>query len=135
MMQLKRAILFLLLVLLIAACKGESPTDPIDKVVIRGRLSGVVTIGPNCPPPASCPTTPSDFARRKILVYNEAHTSVLFTVDIDSTGFYLIDLPLGRYTLDLQGLATDRTSDLPRVVDIIPNVVTSVNVGIDTGIR
>ena len=136
MVALKRAIFPLLFVLLlVAACKGESPTDPKQTPVVRGRLSGVVTIGPNCPPPASCPTTGSDYAKRKILVYNEARTTLLFTVDIDSTGFYLIDLAVGRYTLELQGVGTDRTTDLPRVVDIIPNVVTSVNVAVDTGIR
>lgn len=127
---MRRAILFVLAVLLIAGCQGESPTDPAETLGPRGRLSGVVTIAPTCAPPASCPTTPSDYGLRKIVIYNEAHTTLLFTVDIDSTGFYLIDLPVGRYVVELRGLATDRTTDLPRTVDIIPNVVTAVDVSI-----
>lgn len=134
MTGVKRAAL-LIAVLLLAACKGDSPTDPGGPPIVRGRLSGVVTIGPICPPPAICPTTGSDYSQRKILVYNETQTNLLFTVDIDSTGFYLIDLPLGRYLLDLRGLPNDRARELPRTVDIVPTFVTSVDVNVDTGIR
>ena len=80
----------------IMAC--HSPTSPSDSVAVtqHGRLSGIVTIGPNCPGPETttspCSTPPSAYAARKILVYNEAKTNLLFTVDIDSQGAYLIDL-------------------------------------------
>jgi hypothetical protein len=127
---LRRAIGFLFIVLLVAACQGESPTDPVQTLGPRGRLSGVVTIAPTCATPSICPTTPSDYALRKIVVYNEAHTTLLFTVDVDSTGFYLIDLPVGRYVVELSGLTTDRTTDLPRTIDVIANVVTAVDVKI-----
>ena len=132
---MKRALVILLATLVLAACKGESPTDPAEPIGPRGRLSGVMTIGPHCPPPGNCPSTASDYALRKIIVYNEARTTRLFTLDIDSTGFFLIDLSIGRYLLELEGLPADRTRDLPRTVEIVPNVVTSVEVAVDTGIR
>jgi len=122
----------------ILAC--HSPTSPNDSVTVteHGRLSGIVTIGPNCPGPETgnpCPTPPSAYAARKILVYNEARTNLLFTVDIDSQGAYLIDLAPARYTVDLKLSGIDHTSDLPKVVEIKANTVTRVDVNIDTGIR
>jgi len=129
-----------LAIVLIAAC--HSPTSPSDAqaTVERGRLSGLVTIGPNCPGPQQegtpCATQPSAYAARKILVYNEAKTNLLFTVDIDSQGLYVIDLAApAKYTVDLKPNGIDRTSDLPKVVDIHANTVTRVDVNIDTGLR
>lgn len=126
-----------LLVLLSAGC--HSPTSPENGVPAQhGRLAGIVTIGPNCPGPqtdTACPTQPSAYAARKILVYNEAKSNLLFTVDIDSQGAYLIDLAPGRYTIDLKPTGIDKTSDLPKLVEIHANTVTSLNVNIDTGIR
>ena len=131
--------------ILILATACHSPTSPTDgshvagAVADHGRLSGIVTIGPNCPGPERtsnpCPAQPSAYAARKILVYNEAKTNLLFTVDIDSQGAYLIDLAPAMYTIDLKPNGIDKTSDLPKVVEIKANVVTSLNVNIDTGIR
>jgi hypothetical protein len=124
------------LMLLNAGC--HSPTSPDSGMPAQhGRLSGIVTIGPNCPGPQSdtCPTQPSAYAARKILVYNEAKSNLLFTVDIDSQGAYFIDLAPGKYTIDLKPSGVDKTSDLPKLVEIQANTVTSVNVSIDTGIR
>jgi len=130
-----------ILLAFVIAC--HSPTSPNDGqsggATEHGRLSGVVTIGPNCPGPQTtnpCPTQPSAYAARKILVYNEAKTNLLFTVDIDSQGLYVIDLAApAKYTVDLKPNGIDRTSDLPKVVDIHANTVTRVDVNIDTGIR
>jgi hypothetical protein len=131
--------------ILILATACHSPTSPSDgahaagTVAEHGRLSGIVTIGPNCPGPQSdthpCPTPPSAYAARKILIYNEAKSEILFTVDIDSQGAYLIDLAPAKYTVDLKPNGIDRTNELPQVVDIKANGVTSLNVNIDTGIR
>ncbi|HEX3578685.1 MAG TPA: hypothetical protein VHY33_08995 [Thermoanaerobaculia bacterium] len=132
----------LVLALVVIATACHSPTSPNDgqAATEHGRLSGVVTIGPNCPGPQQignpCPTPPSAYAARKILVYNEAKTNLLFTVDIDSQGAYLIDLAApAKYTIDLKPSGIDKTSDLPKVVDIHANTVTRVDVNIDTGIR
>ncbi len=106
---------------------------------MTGRLSGTVTIGPNCPGPvttAGCPTPPDAYAARKILVYNASKTTLLHTVDIDSQGLYTILLAPGTYVADLKTTSSaDRTSDLPKNVTIQANATTVVNVNIDTGIR
>jgi len=123
---------------LVAACSnGDSPTDPASSQPL-GKLAGQVTIGPNCPGPTTengCPTPPSAYLARKILVYNEAHTTLLHTVDIDTIGLYLIALAPGKYAVDLKKAGADSTADLPKVVEIHANVTTNVNVSIDTGLR
>lgn len=129
----------LALVTVLAACNGSSsPTDPAASQA-HGRLSGTVTIGPNCPGPSTttqaCPTPPDAYAARKILVYDATKTKLLFTVDIDSQGLYTILLVPGMYTVDFRGSGADRTGDLPQVVTIVANGTVVLNVNIDTGIR
>ncbi|HEV7428905.1 MAG TPA: hypothetical protein VGQ46_21335 [Thermoanaerobaculia bacterium] len=144
-MRSQRSALAAALLAVVLGC--HSPTSPSDGKTVggtggsaeHGRLSGVVTIGPNCPGAQRegnpCPTPPSAYAARKIQVWNEAKTNLLFTVDIDSQGSYLIDLVPGKYTVDIKPSGIDRTSDLPKVIDIHPNTVTRVDVNIDTGLR
>ena len=123
-----------LLLSLAIACGGHSPTEPIDAQA-RGRLAGVVTIGPNCPGPEQCPTPPSAYALRKILVYDAKRTQLIETVDIDNQGLYAADLVPATYVIDLKGVGLDRTGDLPKTVDIHAHVTTTLNVNIDTGLR
>jgi hypothetical protein len=128
----------IVLIGLLAACHGSSsPTDP-SALEAHGRLSGTVTIGPNCPGPtttASCPTPPFAYEQRKIVVYDEAKAKLLHTVDIDTQGLYTILLLPGTYTIDLKGVGADKTSDLPTKVTIRANAATVVNVNVDTGLR
>ena len=136
-MSFVKRLALLALLLVTVGCNNDSPTDPLANGD-RGRLAGTVTIGPNCPGPTTtqpCPTPPSAYSLRKILVYNEAKSSLLFTVDIDSQGLYYIDLKVGTYTIDFKGETPDRTADLPKKVTILKNQVTPLNVSIDTGIR
>ena len=138
-MQPSRVLLPVALLVFAIAC--HSPTSPIETtgtLAQHGRLSGVVTIGPNCPVQSEtnpCPTQPSAYAARKILIYTETKSSLLFTVDIDSQGLYVIDLVPAKYTVDLKPSGIDRTSDLPKVVEIKANAITVLDVNIDTGLR
>ena len=133
--------LAVLMALVACSMACHSPTSPDGGQVPaeHGRLSGLVTIGPNCPGPQQinnpCPTQPSAYAARKILVYTETKSRLLFTVDIDSQGSYVIDLAPAKYMVELKPNGIDRTSDLPQVVEIRANTVTRVDVSIDTGIR
>lgn len=126
-------------VLFLLAIGCSSPTAPVSVASQpHGRLSGLVTIGPNCPvqrDDTPCPTPPSAYAARKILVMDEQGTKVLFTVDIDSQGLYVIDLVPAKYRIDLKPNGIDRASELPAVVEIHANSVTTLNVNIDTGLR
>jgi hypothetical protein len=140
-MQPPRFALSVGLLALAIAC--HSPTSPTDgkqssSSAEHGRLSGAVTIGPNCPGPQDsrpCPTQPSAYAARKILIYDEAKSALLFTVDIDSQGAYVIDLAPAKYTVDLKPNGADRTSDLPKVIGVTPSGIIRLDVSIDTGLR
>ena len=126
-------------VVMFAVLACHSPTAPLDNVAkVYGRLSGLVKIGPNCPVEregSPCPTPPDAYALRKILVFDDQRTKLLFTVDIDSQGLYVIDLITGKYLIDARLVGIDRTIDLPKVVEIHANSVTTLNVNIDTGLR
>jgi len=125
-----------ILLFFIVAC--HSPTAPVERATPRGRLAGVVTIGPNCPVEQvgyPCPTPPSAYTLRKIVVEKGQRTRLLFTVDIDTQGLYAIDLVPAKYLVDLKGVGLDRSSDLPKVIEIHANTVTALNVSIDTGLR
>ena len=109
---------------MILGCKG-SPTEPEEDNRVRGRLAGVVTITPNA--------TPDAFAARKVLVYDETKTNLLFRVDIDSTGLYFIDLVPGKYVVDLQKSGADTSNDVPATVEIFQRNVTKLDIAIDSG--
>jgi hypothetical protein len=124
--------------LLLISCGGNSsPTDPLANVR-NGKLTGLVTIGPNCPGPTTpneCPTPPSAYAARKVQVWDSARTKLLFTVDIDNGGFYSIDLIPNSYTIDLKPNGADHSADVPKQVTVKANETTRVDIAIDTGIR
>lgn len=126
-----------LLVSALIAC--NSPTTPTaEQPSTFGRLAGVVTIGPNCPVQTEtnpCPTPPSAYTLRKILVYDEQRTRLLHTVDIDTQGLYAIDLVPAKYLIDMRGVGIDHSADVPKVVEIHANAVTTLNINIDTGLR
>src|ERR1700690_4234540 len=76
---LKRLAIVAIVVALVACHGSSSPTDPAASLP-HGRLSGTVTIGPNCPGPtttAACPTQPDAYAASKILVYDATKTKLL----------------------------------------------------------
>src|SRR5919198_1960139 len=112
---MRHAEVFFVLFALVGCHSPTAPTETAAKVY--GRLSGIVKIGPNCPveqPGNPCPTPAGAYALRKILVFDEQRTKLLFTVDIDSQGLYVIDLVTGKYLIDAKLVGIDRTSDLPK---------------------
>jgi hypothetical protein len=132
----KRTLALLATLILFAACNHDSPTEPVLQTF--GRLSGNVTIGPNCPveqPNNPCPPPPGAYAERKVQVWDAPHAKLLHNIDIDSQGTYLIDLAPGDYVVDLKPNGIDRSADVPAKVTIRANLVTKVDIRIDTGIR
>lgn len=129
-----------LLALFVLAChNSNSPTTPSNAstALPHGTLEGTVTIGPNCPVETAnpCPTSPSAYALRKVLVFNADRSEVIGTVDIDEHGFYRIDLVPAKYVVDLKPTGADRSGDVPANVTIQQNVVTRIDIRIDTGLR
>ncbi len=134
----KRILLVATVAIALALGCHKSPTAPGESATPHGRLFGLVTIGPNCPVETTtspCPTPPSAYAARKVLIFTSDHSKQLFTVDIDSRGLYIIDLTPGTYVIDLKPVGIDRSQDVPATVSILANISTQHDISIDTGLR
>ena len=68
-------------------------------------------------------------------MFDEQRAHLLHTVDIDTQGLYVIDLAPAKYLVDLQRVGIDRSADVPKLVEIHANTVTTLNIAIDTGLR
>lgn len=117
----------------------SSPTSPVESnTVAFGRVEGTVSIGPICPVEQvdhPCPTPPEAYAARKVTIYDQRHASLLFVVDINSSGSYGIEIPEGHYVVDLKPVGIDRSSDVPKPITISRGMTVGLNIRIDTGIR
>jgi hypothetical protein len=108
----------------------------VDKGV--GVLEGQVTIGPLQPveKPGETPTVPPEvYAARKIMVYNQSHTMLVKQVDLSDTGYYRVELQPGIYVVDINHIGIDRSSDVPKQIEIKPGQTVRLDIDIDTGIR
>jgi hypothetical protein len=133
----RRAAILLVAAAALASSGGHTPSEPLSDLP-RGTLSGSVTIGPNCPVEQAntpCPTSPAAYDARKILVETADAGKVLFTVDIDSHGFFRIDLVPGTYTIDLKKNGIDRATGVPAKITITSGNAVTLDISIDTGIR
>ncbi len=123
-----------LLVLIVASLVLSSCVASASQ---SGVLEGKVTIGPLQPVERSGmtpPTPPEVYQARKILVYDE-DGRLLHTVDIDNTGSYRVELGLGSYTVDINHVGLDRSSDVPKEVEIKSGQTVKLDIAIDTGLR
>jgi hypothetical protein len=119
----------LALVLAAAGCDGTTET---------GLLQGLVTIGPIQPvelPGVTATIPPEVYEARKVLVYNEAGSRLIKTVDLGPDGRYRIELAPGTYTVDINYLGVDSSDDVPRQIEIKSGLTVRVDIDIDTGIR
>jgi len=107
----------------------------------KGVLQGTVTIGPIWPvvPPGGNPPIPPEvYEARKIMVFDEHGTTLIEKVDITPDGdhgTYRVDLPPGKYSVDINRLGVDRSDEVPAAIEISPGRTVEVNIDIDTGIR
>ncbi len=121
----------ILFVLLVAACASV----PQDVGILEGR----VTIGPLVPVvqegvPEPTPA-PEVYAARQIVVRRELNGKEVARFEIDAEGNYRGELPAGTYVVDVNHLGIDFAKGFPKIIDIVANHVTRVDVDIDTGIR
>ena len=103
-----------------------------------GTLRGNVTIGPITPVerPGEKPTVPPEaYEARKIMVYDKNMDKLIAQVDIDSNGYYEVGLEAGIYTVDINHIGMDRSSDVPKEIEIGAGRTIELNIDIDTGIR
>ena len=123
-------LLFFLLVFT-ASC-AEAPVE-------FGVLQGQVNIGPLVPvmregedPPTPAPEV---YAAREIVVYKKNGKTEYTRLQIDSTGWYRGELPVGVYVIDINRIGIDSADGLPKEITISVNSPTRLDIEIDTGIR
>ena len=131
MKVIRTTLLLVALALVLAAigCAGTTET---------GILQGLVTIGPIEPVerPGVTPTIPPEvYEARKVLVYNEAGSRLIKTVDLGPDSRYRVELAPGAYTVDINHLGVDSSGDVPRQIEIKSAEMVRVDIDIDTGIR
>ena len=131
-MKVIRTTLLLLALALVSAAAGCAGTTE------TGVLEGLVTIGPIEPVerPGVTPTIPPEvYEARKVLVYNEAGSRLIKTVDLGPDGRYRVELAPGTYTVDINHLGVDSSGDVPLKIEIKSAETVRVDIDIDTGIR
>jgi len=123
--------LFLLLLISFTSC------TPVPKEF--GILEGQVTIGPLIPvmregedPPTPAPEV---YAAREIVVYKQDGKTEFIRLKIDPTGWYQGELPVGTYVIDINHQGIDSAAGLPVQITITANIVSRLDIDIDTGIR
>lgn len=103
-----------------------------------GIFQGNVTIGPITPverPGEKPPIPPEVYEARKIMVYDENKERLIVQVDIDNQGNYRVELKPGTYTVDINRIGIDHSSEVPKVIKIESGKTIVVDIDIDTGIR
>ncbi len=126
-----RQLLLLCLTFLFVACTAV-PQE-------TGILEGHVTIGPLVPvvregEPEPTPA-PEVYASRQIVVCGQDGVTEVATVQINGQGNYRVELPVGKYVVDINHVGIDMAKDLPHTVEIVAGQTTRLDVDIDTGIR
>ena len=109
-------LLFAIVVLFIGGCSSAE--------LATGILQGKVTIGPISPVerPGVTPDIPYEvYEARKIMVYNEKGNKFIQQVDIDCDGRYRTELKPGIYTIEINRIGIDHSSDVPQKVEIKPS--------------
>jgi len=123
-------LLFAIMVLFIGGCSSAGSET--------GILQGRVTIGPISPVerPGETPTIPCEvYEARRIMVYDEKGNKLIQQIDIDCNGRYITELKTGIYTIDINRIGIDHSSDVPQKVEIKSSVTVGLDIDIDTGIR
>jgi len=116
---------------LLAGCVAPGgPTGALAGQVSIGPLSPVVREGESEPTPA-----PEVFAERQVVIYRASGRSEVARAPIGPDGSYRVDLPAGRYVVDINHLGMDQAKGLPAPVDIVAGQTTRLDIAIDTGIR
>src|SRR3990172_4412866 len=99
--------------LLLSACSTET--------LETGTLEGRVTIGPIWPverPGENPPIPPEVYEARKVMVYDKNGSKLVEQVDLGTDGYYRVQLKVGAYTIDINHIGIDSSSDVPTKIEI-----------------
>ncbi|TAK13101.1 MAG: carboxypeptidase regulatory-like domain-containing protein [Anaerolineae bacterium] len=127
-----RKLVLVSLSLLLFACAAATPAE-------TGWLAGRVTIGPlqpvmqvGVPEPTPAPEV---FAARWVVVLDAQGEEQVAIALLGPDGRYEIELPAGRYVVDINHAGIDSAAGLPVEIEILPGETTTLDIDIDTGIR
>ena len=68
-------------------------------------------------------------------VYDKNGSKPVKKVDLGQDGYYNVKLKPGIYTVDINHVGIDSSSDVPKKIEIRPAETVELNIDIDTGIR
>ena len=129
--KLKSHLLPVLLLLTLSACSfGSQETGILEGQVTIGPLVPVIREGEAEPTPA-----PEVYAAREIVIYKQNGKTEYTRLQIDSSGWYRGELPVGIYVVNINHLGIDSAAGLPKEITITAGAVTRLDIDIDTGIR
>jgi len=103
-----------------------------------GILTGKVIIGPISPvvrPGEELIIPCGVYEARKIMVYDGDREELVEQVDIDCDGIYMVELKPDVYTIDINRIGVDYSTEVPRKIVIKSGETFELNLDIDTGIR
>jgi len=130
----KSAIFSTLLLILLFSCTacalGPKEYGVLEGQVSIGPLVPAVQLGEPDPTPS-----PEVYAARNIVVLKKNGMTEYMLLEIDSTGRYHAELPVGIYMIDINHLGIDRAGNLPKEIEISAGIITTLDIEIDTGIR
>jgi hypothetical protein len=128
-MKKNYALLLVWVLIFLTACIPED----------HGILQGKVNIGPLTPVVQEGVIEPtpdaSVFATRQIVIFSQDGKKEIAKVPIQPDGSYSIELPIGKYFIDINHSGIDFSKDLPVIVEIKKDQIFSLDIDIDTGIR
>jgi hypothetical protein len=83
------------------------------------------------------PPTPSPevYAARQIVVYELDGRTEVTRFQIDASGNYHGELPVGKYLIDINHVGIDSAPELPMTIEISAGSPVRLDIDIDTGIR
>ena len=113
-----------------------SPCQLADDGVAQGQgtLTGNISIGPLCPV-EPCPGPVTDVYSSRTLVLRPKSGDPIH-VSLDADGNFEARIGAGVFTLDLSDCEfLGRASTFPKTVTIEPDLVTRLDIDLDTGIR
>jgi hypothetical protein len=123
-------LIILFLISLTACHPGPEEYGGLEGQVKIGPLVPVLREGEEAPTPA-----PEVYAAREIVVYKKNGVTEFARLEIDPKGMYQGELPVGVYLIDINRIGIDSAAGLPKEIEIKPNIVTRLDIEIDTGIR
>jgi hypothetical protein len=116
-----------------------STTSPTLTELQTGVLEGNVKIGPLQPVEQEgvpTPTIPPEvFTSRSLNIFQADGATLVVNVPFQADGTYRVELPPGRYVVDVPTNGLERGIDLPKTVTIEGGQTTRLDIEIDTGIR